>query len=50
MCYPCYLYEPEIVEHLVVDFLDEIPGEVHGADFGDAAESAPSHVRYQIIG
>lgn len=44
-----YLNELQVVEHLVVDLLDEIPGKINGANFGDAAERAPPDVCYQIV-
>lgn len=41
---PAYVYEFQFEEHLIVDFLEEVSGQVDGSHLSKRAESASADV------
>lgn len=44
-----YLSKLQLIEHLEVDLLNEVPGKIDGADPGDGTKSSTTHVVDLIV-
>lgn len=44
-----YLSKLQLIEHLEIDLLDEIPRKIDGADPGDGAEGTATHIIDLVI-